>query len=246
MNALIHEDFDTQEANYLINYDVNNIEFLESVNESSLTNQHPSEMPMRQAGHVQYSFTTEETKFLEDNFIGVYGEKLKMTKDDLIKLNKTFHNISDNQEEFIESNFGDMILNTNYKEYILEDSFTPLFFEYICKEYDIAHYAYDINNKCFMKHISKNRNYAALCYYAINNHMYLVKDPKAIKSLIERAKGKEHTFNTSLLEFEVPVNKFSGLPVYENLNIDDIEIKIKKLNHAFLCSHIQFIILRIY
>jgi hypothetical protein len=38
--------------------------------------------------------------------------------------------------------------------------------------------------------------------------MYLVKDTKAIKSLIERAKGKEHKFNTSLLEFEIPVNKF--------------------------------------
>ena len=46
----------------------------------------------------------------------------------------------------IESNLGDMIINPKYKEYILEDSFKPLFFEYICKEYDIAHYAYDIDN----------------------------------------------------------------------------------------------------
>ena len=54
---------------------------MDSVNESNLTSQHPSEMPMRQAGHVQYSFTNEETKFLKDtntcafdNFIGVYGK----------------------------------------------------------------------------------------------------------------------------------------------------------------------------
>ena len=232
MNALIHEDFDTGERNYLINYDVNNIEFLDSVNESSLTSQHPSEMPMRQVGHVQYSFTNEETKFLNDtntcaidNFIGVYGETLKMTRDDLIKLNKTFHYNNYEDEEEIESNLGDMIINPKYKEYILEDSFTPLFFEYICKEYDIAHYAYDIDNNCFMKATSKNRNHPAVCYYAINNHMYLVKDTKAIKSLIERAKDQEHKFNTSLLEFEVPVNKFSRLPVYENPNIDDIDIE---------------------
>jgi hypothetical protein len=27
-----------------------------------------------------------------------------------------------------------------------------------------------------MKYVSKNRNYASLIYYAINDHMYLVRD----------------------------------------------------------------------
>ena len=56
-----------------------------------------------------------------------------------------------------------------------EEGITCSFLEYVCKLYDISHYAYDINNECFMKYVSKNRNHASLIYYAINDHMYLVK-----------------------------------------------------------------------
>ncbi len=53
---------------------------------------------------------------------------------------------------------------------------TPVFLEFICKFYDIPHYAYDINNECFMKYISKNQNHKALIYYSINNNMYFSSD----------------------------------------------------------------------
>jgi hypothetical protein len=33
-----------------------------------------------------------------------------------------------------------------------------------------------------MKYVHKNQNHRALCYYAMNNHMYLVKDPELVKS----------------------------------------------------------------
>ena len=32
---------------------------------------------------------------------------------------------------------------------------TLAFLEYVCKLYDILHYAYDINNECFMKYVSR-------------------------------------------------------------------------------------------
>ena len=41
---------------------------------------------------------------------------------------------------------------------------------------NMVSYAYDINKTCFMKYVHKNQNHRALCYYAMNNHMYLVKD----------------------------------------------------------------------
>ena len=45
-----------------------------------------------------------------------------------------------------------------------------------------------------MKYVHKNQNHRALCYYAMNNHMYLVKDKDLIKSMVEKAKAPEHKF----------------------------------------------------
>ena len=87
-------------------------------------------------------------------------------------------------------------------KYNIDNAFTPAFIEYFCKEYGISHYAFDINKTCFLKYVHKNQNHRALCYYAMNNHMYLIKDEKLVKSLVEKAKAPEHKINTSLLELE--------------------------------------------
>ncbi len=41
-----------------------------------------------------------------------------------------------------------------------------------------------------------------LCYYAMNNHMYLVQDPEIVKSMVEKAKAPEHKIKTPLLEHD--------------------------------------------
>ena len=87
-------------------------------------------------------------------------------------------------------------------------------------------YAYDIMNNCFLKYIipevKHKRNYPALFYYAINNHMYLVKDPAKCKSLTERAKTT-HSFNTSLVEKDKAANPFKTLPIFENIDVSNIK-----------------------
>jgi hypothetical protein len=50
-----------------------------------------------------------------------------------------------------------------------------------CKDFDISMYAFDIQRKCFLKHISKNRNDKAFVYFCINQHMYNVIDSDEIK-----------------------------------------------------------------
>ena len=124
----------------------------------------------------------------------------------------------DNEPEFIESDFGDMIINPKYNndnelkhaqaklkqyeeeynktqheyyvdeikdleecinniktyespnkkpKYNIDNSFTPAFIEYFCKEYGISHYAFDINKTCFMKYVHKNQKspcIVLLCY----------------------------------------------------------------------------------
>jgi hypothetical protein len=59
-----------------------------------------------------------------------------------------------------------------------------------------------------MKHVHKNQNHRALCYYPMNNHMYLVKDKKLVKSLVESGKNLKHKFKSSLLENDEIINFF--------------------------------------
>ncbi len=79
-------------------------------------------------------------------------------------------------------------------QYIILRMPLPAFIEFFCKN-GISHYAFDINRTCFMKYVHKNQNHRALCYYAMDNRMYLVKDPKLVKSMVEKAKAPEHKIN---------------------------------------------------
>ena len=229
----VEQEFEEYSSSAWVNLD--NVQFIDDpVVGSQITSSDPVNMPLRQAGHIEYSFTTQETKYLTtentcviDNLVGVYGKELKLNKDNIIKLNKEFYGIvDDNEPEYIESDLGDLIINPKYNRenelknveaklkqyeeeynetqheyyideikdlkelinhiktykpqqnkpvYNIDNAFTPAFIDFFCKKYGISHYAYDINKTCFMKYVHKNQNHRALCYYAMNNHMYLVK-----------------------------------------------------------------------
>jgi len=147
------------------------------------------DMPMKNSTQLDYNVIDEYKYFLQnngtcviDNFIGLYGESLGITK-----------------------KYFKCLVKEYYKQYninwTVEDGISPKCVSSICEKYDIAHYAFDVKKNCFIKHISRNSNYKALVYFAVNNHMYLILDSAVRKSLIERTKVKEN-FNTSLLEHE--------------------------------------------
>ena len=132
--------------------------------------------PMKQATQLDYNIIDEYKDFLQnngtcviDNFIGMYGEALGITRDNFIDMCKEY-----------------------YKQYninwTVEDGISPKCVSSICQKFDIAHYAFDVKKNCFIKHISRNSNYKALVYFAVNNHMYLILDSAVRKSLIERKK----------------------------------------------------------
>jgi hypothetical protein len=78
------------------------------------------------------------------------------------------------------------------------NAFTSAFIDYFCKKYGISHYAHNINKVRLMKYVHKNQNHRALCYYAMDNQMYLVKDKDLAKSMVEKAKAPEHKIKISL------------------------------------------------
>ncbi len=64
MIAEIEEAFAQDEYSGAAAYNVDSINFIDTVNESSLTQQHTSQMPMKYSEHVDYSFTNEDKQFL--------------------------------------------------------------------------------------------------------------------------------------------------------------------------------------
>ena len=66
-----------------------------------------------------------------------------------------------------------------------------------------------------MKYVHKNQNHRALCYYAMNNHMYLIKDKDLVKSMVEKAKAPEHKINTIV----VSQCCYTALKVYFRLRL---------------------------
>jgi len=121
--------------------------------------------------------------------------------------------------------------------YNIDNAFTPAFIDYFCRKYGISHYAYDINKVCFMKYVHKNQNHRALCYYAMDNHMYLVKDKDLVKSMVEKAKAPEHKIKTSLLELDEVKNYYKDdedkyKTIHLNQSIEDIKSDLKKYSNC--------------
>ncbi len=78
-----------------------------------------------------------------------------------------------------------------------------------------------------MQYVHKNQNHRCLCYYAINNHMYLVKDKDQVKSMVEKAKAPEHKIITSSLELDEVVNHYLDKEIYFNETMENVKANLK-------------------
>ena len=126
MYGNVMTDMTYEEQSSRARISIDSIQFIDDpIVESQITSSDPKNMPLRQTGVLEYNFTIQETKYLLnentcviDNLVGLYGETLNINKDKPINLNKEFHGFVDVQEddepEFIESDFGDLIVNPSY------------------------------------------------------------------------------------------------------------------------------------
>ena len=95
--------------------------------------------------------------------------------------------------------------------------------EYICKYFNISVYAFDITKQCFSKYISTSRNYPALVYYCINNHMYWISDREDVLSLTREARDIESKLKSCVFdEDKVKKNIYDGRTIYEDIPIEEL------------------------
>jgi hypothetical protein len=176
-----------------------------SIVEKELTTILKEDNAMKNATPLMYNCISEYREFLQntgtcvvDNFIGMYGEELKLTRDKFIDMCKEYYH---NKNQY----------------WSVEHGITPQCVNSICEKYDITHYCLDVHKSIIIKNISKNRNYKSLIYFSVNNHMYLIMDDVMRKSLIETVKEKEN-WNTSLLsdEVEEKTNIYDDYDIIEN------------------------------
>ena len=73
----------------------------------------------------------------------------------------------------------------------IKQGVSPDMLKKICEMEDISHYCFDITRKCFSKYVSRHRNYPALIYYCVNNHMYWISDKEAAYSLVKKSRDME-------------------------------------------------------
>ena len=96
----------------------------------------------------------------------------------------------------------------------------------ICEKLGISHYALDITRKCFLKYVSPSRNYPALFYYAIDNHMYHITDKDSCKSLLEKSKDIETKLSSSALKEQAlliaKVNIYETQEIHQNVEIKNL------------------------
>jgi hypothetical protein len=199
-------DRDTIDSTEDIDYDIDDIDFSDSLNESEMHGK-VAELQWLEASSeiVDYNWIPEERKYLniddkkcvEDNLFGIYSPHIKkVTIEYIRKLASKFYE----EEDF---------------EWTYKNGYNAKFIHYFCEKHNISMYAFDITNKCFLKNVTKtHRKYPALFFYAISGHMYLVKDEKRCKEMMERAKDNVENFNTSLVEIIQKENIFNTFKDY--------------------------------
>ena len=93
-----------------------------------------------------------------------------------------------------------------------------------CKKHKITCYMFDIKNKLFEKYVSPSRNLPPLVFYAVDEHMYLIENPKVIDRISKKYADTTH-HKTQIGADENEVEDLSKLPIYD---YDDIMLVCNK------------------
>ena len=220
------------------------IEYTSVIDQSEMKATPTEDMMMKRAKAVQYTFFPEVSDKHEKNdghcvfntFIATYSKYIKkLTQERFIELCYQVRGIQvsninslNSLDKDIDDDEPEMIKNT----WEPKDGVSPKMLIEICKILHISHYSFDATNKCFLKYVSENNHsYPALVYYAVNNHMYHIKDINAVKKLVSKTLKTEYKIKSSVFTNaeDEKVNIFNKYPIVEKFPIESLEKESEKI-----------------
>ena len=204
--------------------------------QSSYTASSEGNQLMKAVSPIDYSFVPADTSLLKndgfcviDQFLGIYGESIKhLTKDYFIDL--CYKVRGEQRPAKKEISALDVGIEGIEDDDELPDAWniskgvSPDMLKKICELEDISHYCFDITRKCFSKYVSRNRNFKALIYYCINNHMYWISDKEKADALVKKARDVETKIKSHCIqedETKQTTNIYSG-EIFEDIPISDL------------------------
>ena len=182
------------------------------------------DQPLKDARPLRYSFIPESSEQYNSNngtcaidtIVGIYSQYLKsVTRESVIDLFRAFHFALYRGE------------SENYVKWCADDGVTPSMIRLWCEKFDISVYGFDLMKQCFVKYVSKARNYPALVFYSSNGHMYLVNDAEKALSLVRSAIDVEHKINSKLF-YEKENEQYEEMMILEDVPIKELVNVVKQ------------------
>ena len=224
-------DSNTSRQRSIMGISVNSI-----IPESSFKSEAEGSQLMKAVSPIDYSFVPADTSLLKnegfcvlDQFLGIYSESIKhLTKDYFIDLCYKVRG----EERPVKKEISALDVGIEGIEeeedrpdvWNISKGISPDMLKKICEIEDISHYCFDITRKCFSKYVSRNRNFKALIYYCINNHMYWISDKENAEALVKKARDVETKIKSHCIqedETKQTTNIYSG-DILENIAISDL------------------------
>jgi hypothetical protein len=205
---------------------------------SSFTTASTGSQFMKAVSPVEYSFIPADHSLLKnegfcvlDQFLGIYGPLIKrLNKDYFINLCYLVRGEEQPAKKIISDlDYGIPGLledDSDSEAWNIKQGVSPDMLKKICEHEGISHYCFDITRKCFSKSIAKSRNYPALIYYAINNHMYWISDKDEAIRLVNQAKDAETKIKSHVIEEDqkkrVNIYLEEDRPIFEDIAVSEL------------------------
>jgi len=204
--------------------------------ESDFTASSENSQLMKASSPVEYSFIPADVSLLNntgfcvpDQFLGIYGPlKKHLTEEHFIKLcYQSRGEVQPEKKQISDLDRGIEGIedDSDSEAWNIKDGVSPDMLKKICEIEDISHYCFDITRKCFSKYISRHRNFPALIYYCINNHMYWISDKETADSLAKKARDIETKIKSQCIKEEEQEKKNNIYTDKERPILDDILIE---------------------